>query len=155
MKVLTEAESLVYIASRVSMAAGCCHFVVIGWLIDWGKNVWIRHGISNKHAVSKASVSTSSTLSSNCCECCRYEWYYNGLRLDTWNRTTWKHYNTHNSSVDGALYLKTRSKSTQGYYQCYAVNVAGVAMSNVSFVQEAGIRLFIIYTQMAYAIQLS
>jgi len=47
----------------------------------------------------------------------------------------------HNASVDGGLYLKMSSKSSQGYYQCRAVNVAGVAMSDVSFVQEAGMIL--------------
>ena len=66
-----------------------------------------------------------------------YEWYYNGRRLDTSDRTLSTHY-AHNASLHGALYLKTTSKSTHGYYQCRAVNVAGVAMSNVSFVQEAG-----------------
>jgi len=70
--------------------------------------------------------------------CHSYEWNYNGQRLNTSNPTSAKHYAAQNASVDGALYLKTRSKSTQGYYQCRAVNVAGVAMSNVSFVQEAG-----------------
>ena len=67
-----------------------------------------------------------------------YEWYYNGGRLNTSNMTSSTHY-MHNASVDGSLYLKmSLSKSSQGYYQCRAVNVAGVAMSNVSFVQEAG-----------------
>jgi len=50
--------------------------------------------------------------------------------------TSSTHY-VHNSTVDGSLYVNTWSKFTEGYYQCRAINVAGVAMSNVSFVQEA------------------
>ena len=100
---------------------------------------WLRSHPVN--ARSKAlrhciSVLLSRWLSS----LCSYEWYYNGRRLDTSNLSSSTYY-VHNASVDGSLHIKTWSASTQGYYHCHAVNTAGVTMSPVCFVQEAGTRL--------------
>lgn len=64
----------------------------------------------------------------------RYEWYYNDQRLNT--STSSARY-LHNSSLGGSLYFKATSRSFEGYYQCRAINIAGAAMSNVSFVQQA------------------
>ena len=73
-----------------------------------------------------------------------YEWYYNSLRLNISDLPSSTFY-VHNASVDGSLYIKTWSPSTHGYYQCRAINVAGVAMSRVAFLQQAGAILSLLF----------
>jgi hypothetical protein len=67
----------------------------------------------------------------------RYEWLFNGQLMSTSAAANADRY-LRDPTVDGTLHLKTRSTDTQGYYQCRAISPLGVAMSNVTHLEEAG-----------------
>lgn len=68
----------------------------------------------------------------------RYQWYQNGRLLDAILDTEANFYVIHPAHL-GNLHIRTKHLITNGYYQCLASNDYGVAMSNITRLQEAGI----------------
>lgn len=71
----------------------------------------------------------------------RYSWLKNGVPLEDDDRL----------KVNGNVVLMNNpTENAEGYYQCIARNVAGAAMSNITFVQAAGHHLVILKTCNAF-----
>jgi len=67
------------------------------------------------------------------CFSSRYEWFKNGEKLEPNSNTA--------IQPDGGLTLNwqnNQNNSVEGYYQCKVRNTAGVAISNLTYLQAAG-----------------
>lgn len=62
----------------------------------------------------------------------RYEWFKNGEKLEPNSNTA--------IQPDGSLTLNNQNNPVEGYYQCKVQNTAGVAISNLTYLQTAGIK---------------